>query len=457
MRSRGLLFTLLLLLLAASAGPGASANPTASRLFLPLVMTGAPPARGLFGLELTARGSPELVARANSAGAGWLRLNGLAWRDVEPAPDAGYSWDAPATQALEVGLRRAAELKLPVVLVIHGSPTWAVAPYSANCAPISSAHYERFTRFAAAAVARYSAPPFAVRYYELGNEPDSNLFTVDSPFGCWGRADAPLYGGGDYGRLLKVAYPAIKAASPEAQVLSGGLLLDAAYDPRTGSGAAGRFLEGMLEAGAGGSFDILAFHSYSYYDGTPDGHAGAQDWKPGYLRGVLSRYGLSKPLFNSESALLCPEATAACATAQAYAIPRLYLRALRDGLIGQVWFTYDSDSFHNTALVAPGNPQQERPAHRAFVQASRALAGLRYGGPVGGMPPGAEGYSLMGDQVTTAVLWSSGAQTMRLPVPPGAQVRCAAWDGASLICAPSDGALVLSLGPDPLYVTVGGP
>lgn len=442
------------LLLAATAGSTAASGPP-HRVFLPNVATSAPV--GLFGFELSAARGPEWVEHADALDPAWLRLNGLAWSDVEPAPDAGLSWDAPAVKALEGQLARAAALQLPVILVLHGSPAWAVAPHTANCAPINSEHYGRFARFAAAAVARYSAPPFNVRYFEIGNEPDAYIFGVDSPYGCWGRRDEPLYGGEAYGRLLMVAYPAIKAANPEAQVLNGGLLLDAAYNPVTGSGQSGRFLEGMLEAGAGRSFDILAFHSYSYYNGTPDGTLGAQDWKPAYLRGVLARYGLQKPLFNTESALLCPAATATCAEAQAYTIPRLYMRALRDGLVGQIWYLYDSDGFHNTALVEPTNPEQVRPAYRAFAQVGKALAGLSYGGPIAGLPPEAEGHSFVAGSRATYLLWSARPQVASLPIAPGSQTSCATWEGASLPCAPRGGEVSLILEPAPLYVTVTRP
>lgn len=454
MRFRTLALILVALLLTPLARPGSAAQPITT-VYFPFVVASTP--RPLLGLEVAGGGDPAWVGRAATAAPGWLRLNGLAWRAVEPTPDAGYSWSAPATQALEAQLTRAAVLGLRVVLVLHGSPTWAVAPYTADCAPIDRQHHARFARFAAAAVARYSAPPFNVLHFEIGNEPDAYIFGNDSPYGCWGRTDQDLYGGQGYGELLKAAYPAIKAANPHAQVLNGGLLLDAAYNPSTGSGQSARFLEGVLEAGAGASFDILAFHSYSNYDGTPDGHVGAQDWKPGYLRGLLARYGLSKPLFNTESALLCGQASPACALAQAHAIPRMYVRGLRDQLIGQIWYLYDNDGFRNTALVEPADPTVARPAALAFAQANRALAGMAYQGALAGLPAGAEGHRLSGQGRTTLVLWSATEQRVALAVAASAEVSCAAWDGAALPCGPSGGALTLSLGPGPVYVTLRQP
>ncbi len=50
-------------------------------------------------------------------------------------------------------------------------------------------------------------------------------------FGCWGDPnDKTYYGGEYYAEMLKRAYPAVKAANPQAIVLNGGLLLDC--DPR---------------------------------------------------------------------------------------------------------------------------------------------------------------------------------------------------------------------------------
>lgn len=450
-RTFALALTLVALALIPLARPGAAADqPT--RLLLPLVATDAP--RSMLGLEVSSTRDASWVSAAASLAPGWLRLSTLSWREVEPTPDGGYRWDGPATAAIEARMIRASELGLPVVLVLHDSPDWAVAPYGANCAPINPQHYARFARFAAAAVARYGAPPYNVRHFEIGNEPDAYIFENDSPYGCWGRRDDPYYGGREYGELLKAVYPAVKAADGRAQVLNGGLLLDGPYNASTGEGLSGRFLEGMLVAGAGGSFDILAYHSYSYAGATPNGTLGAQDWKPGYLRGVLARYGVQKPLFNNESALLCREATPGCALDQAYVIPRLYVRALRDGLIGQIWYLYDNDSFHHTALVEPDNPALTRPGHSAFAQASRALTGLGYAGPIPGLPAGAEGYRLAAPGRATLVLWSDTPQAVQLDVGAAGQVTCAAWDGATLACAPTGGTLTLSVGPGPVYVTL---
>ena len=50
---------------------------------------------------------------------------------------------------------------------------------------------------------------------------DPKLVDPDSVFGCWGDNDDDYYGGGYYADMLKMVYPAVKSADPQAQVLIG--------------------------------------------------------------------------------------------------------------------------------------------------------------------------------------------------------------------------------------------
>ncbi|MCS6880093.1 MAG: hypothetical protein RMK84_04245 [Oscillochloridaceae bacterium] len=371
---------------------------------------------------------------------------------MEPTRGGGYRWDAPAVRALEEELVRASQAGLPVILVLHGSPAWAVVPYQADCAPIAPEFHPDFARFAAEAARRYSAPPFNVRFWEIGNEPDAFIFASDSPYGCWGRVDEPLYGGQAFGALLNAVYPAIKGVNPELQVIHGGLLLDRPYNSSTDQGRSARFLEGVLEAGGGRSFDILAFHSYSYYNGTPDGTAGPEDWKPAYLRGLLARYGLTKPLIKTESALLCLAASPECAQAQADAIPRLAVRALRDDLLSSVWYIYDSDSFHRTALLEPTSPDVLRPAYTAFAYAARALGGYRYDAPVPDLAL-AEGHRLRRGREALIVVWANAPRQVSLLLGQATSLHCAEADGRLFPCVAERGRLMLMAAPAPRYIS----
>jgi hypothetical protein len=90
-----------------------------------------------------------------------------------------------------------------------------------------------------------------VAAYEIWNEPNLNYE--------WGylQPDPAVYTA-----LLQAAYRAVKAADPQALVISGGLAT-------TGDGSATAmgdlaFLQGMYDAGAQGSFDALGSHPYAF-------------------------------------------------------------------------------------------------------------------------------------------------------------------------------------------------
>ena len=96
----------------------------------------------------------------------------------------------------------------------------------------------------------------------------------NSPFGCWGDLDDPYYGGRYYSEMLKVAYPTIITADPNAQVMVGGLLLecDPVNPPEVTSGSgelkdctSDKFLEGILENDGGEYFDGVSVHAYDFY------------------------------------------------------------------------------------------------------------------------------------------------------------------------------------------------
>ena len=80
--------------------------------------------------------------------------------------------------------------------------------------------------FASYAAAILRAIP-ELRYISLGNEPNSNRFWMPQ-FGAGGTDAAAA----DYFRLLRVTYPAVKAASPNVTVLGGSLAARGADNPR---------------------------------------------------------------------------------------------------------------------------------------------------------------------------------------------------------------------------------
>ena len=446
----GLIIAALLLASVTGRPRSAVADTGLYTTYLPSISVQTQPIFGMDATSLTPEhGLDGLVA----SGASWVRAGSLFWRDAEPVEGGEYHWDVPSVQLVEQEMLAAGTHGLKLILVIRSSPAWATAPYKADCAPINPAKYARFAAFLAAAVDRYSKPPYNVEFWEIGNEPDAPIFPVDAGYGCWGVTSDPYYGGRAYGAMLKVVYPAMKARAGQISVLNGGLLLDQPYNAGTGSGRMARFLEGIFVAGAGASFDILSFHSYSFYNNTVDGSRGATDWKVGYLRELMDRYGVPrKPMLNTEAALLCTTTTPACSEAQANAIGRFYIRAIADGLLGHLWYVYDSDDFNHTALVEPADVSVQRPIYQAYRQVAALLTGARLLGPLAGQAAGIEGYRFASGTRTITVFWSNSEQTAVVPAQPGAEVACTDRSGEPIVCANVDGAVQLTARPGPLFV-----
>lgn len=187
---------------------------------------------------------PRDLALTKEMGFGWVKQN-FAWRDIEKE-DNSYDWYRPDRIVEQVN---DAGLKLLVRLDRH--PLWSVQPYlpdeqiTPNQPPY---HYQDFGDFCFALAERYKG---RIHAYQVWNEP--NLSRE------WGnRPPNPA----EYTELLKLCYENIKAADPEAIVISAGLAPtgtqppDAMPDPD--------FLQGMYDAGAADYFDVLGLNAPGY-------------------------------------------------------------------------------------------------------------------------------------------------------------------------------------------------
>lgn len=455
---RSILLLGIALVIMLSVLPAQAQQPeqTTNKLYLPFVATPSTP--GVFGFETTRLSEVRGIDLSLAIGSGisWMRRNGLRWRDVQPERGAPLRWDNTAVRHIEDDLRNAAQHQINVILVIRGSPQWAVTPYSSDCAPINPQYYADYAAFLAAVVERYSKPPFNVRYFEIGNEPDAYVFPNDAPYGCWGIEGDPYYGGRAYGTMLKTVAPAMRNANPEIKILNGGLLLYRPYDPSDPTTIPGRFFEGMLQSGAGTSFDIVSFHAYSYFaPGTREPLGPATDWRIGYLRDLLTRFNLpAKPFMRTESALLCVDVTPECRWAQADYIGRLFVRSMRDGLLANIWYKYDRDSYHNTALIEPGAGDVPRVTYFAYRNAANLLTHAVYAGQVTGVPATVEIYRFHRGSEQIDVFWSDNPQPVAFSLPVGAQARitCIDRDGGAFPCTVQNGRLQVSAERSPIYI-----
>lgn len=301
-------------------------------------------------------------------GARWSR-SWLSWDWVEPVrtDPPTYRWEP-----LDAILGAARRAGLEPIFLLGGNASWAADSF---CGPLHPDAREAFVQFLQAAVARYKEPPYAVRLWEIYNEPDS----VFGPQGyCFGTR------GWLYPETLRLAYEAIKTADPQALVLFGGLSYD--FFVNEGGRFDPAFLDDALAAGAGPYFDILAFHYYPAFAERWQAFGPGVAGKAAYLRSELARYGLEKPLALTEigrptrgpdtDPLTYDEETTA-----RFVLPALALARAAD-LAPIIWFTavdkpaepYDYGLFDAALTPEPGLA--------AYAVALAALQGAAYVGPL---------------------------------------------------------------------------
>ncbi len=400
-----------------------------------------PPAFPIGGMELHHRNANtgfDLIAATNTY---WIRRNGVFWAEVEPQ-EGVRNWAALAD--LELEMQTISQNGMQMILIVRDTPEWARQVPDKACGPIKMEKFEAFGNFLYELVQRYSAPPYNVKYWELGNEPDApySLLNSNAPYGCWGEEQDPYYGGEYYAEMLKIAYPRIKAADPEAQVLVGGLLLDCnPLNPPLKPGGSGeysdctasKYLEGILRNGGGSFFDGVSFHAYDYYSGetlysNPGWQSNSKTTGPAliaktnYLRILLAAYNQTdKFLINTETALICGRdgLEPKCQTAEfdqtkANFAAESFAAAHASGLWGNVW--YSMMGWRASGLI--DKQLQPYPVYDAYAFSLEMLAEAAYVAEVRDYP-GLMGYEFQRGEVRFWILWAlEAAQTIQLPEAP---------------------------------------
>jgi Cellulase (glycosyl hydrolase family 5) len=167
------------------------------------------------------------VNEVKALGTHWVRMF-LTWQDLEPGRGVwAQNWVGyyeQAFSALPAGTK--------VILDVVGTPRWETGSTNEHTPPAKPSEYAAFV----AALAQKWAG--RVTAFEIWNEEDEPRW--------WTGAPDPAA----YARLLKAAYPAIKAADPSATVVLGGM-----------TGNDYPFLEGVYKAGGKGSFDVVGVHT----------------------------------------------------------------------------------------------------------------------------------------------------------------------------------------------------
>ena len=421
-----------------SRASAALAEEQGPPVFLPVVVMRSVP-DSIFGIDLGAISPQNGLNEMVQAGSKWVRRGSFLWPSVEPSK-GDRKWEAVPNFESEMIAAHANGLK--TILVIQNAPGWALTDPAIPCGTVKSQEFSALASFVHDVVARYSQAPYHVQYYEIFNEPDSPyLGSKDQNWGCWGNEDDTTYYGGDtYGEMLKVVYPQVKAANSDAKVVLGGLLMDC--NPKKENCAMTKFLEGLLSAGAGNSFDVLSFHTYDYYYEGYQGQYGNPNWdtqwdtsgpainaKVEYIKNTLAKYHVpNKPLFATELALLCTNNCGAdFETSKAGFLAQNYVYALIHGVQSGIWYDVFGGWKNNGLLAKDLTPL---PAFHAYQTAQDKLGGAVFVREV-------TGYSNLkvyefnkGDRLLW-VLWSTKAEAQKINFP---RQPLGAWDnqGASL-------------------------
>ncbi len=348
-------------------------------------------ASSVFGVEMTPVSIAGGLSKMNSSYTRWVRGPEIIWKDVQPTDRNTYDWTKISSAVTEI--KNAYNVNpgsTQVIVVVRGTPAWAQnnSPYS--CGPVKQSEFSAFASFMFNLITVLESPTYSVnmayvKHWEIWNEPDIapvGPSDPDQPWGgCWGDPTDPYYGGRYYGEFLKAIYGTIKTKDPNAQLMIGGLNLDC--DPRVDPPAGktctpSKFLEGILVAGAGNSFDGVAFHAFDYalkdtsnnyllgqynnpnWPGAAWNESGpALVQKARFIRQVLAQYGVTgKFLMNTENSLLDdPYATinrpypTTLEASKSYYVAQAYAAAYAEGLRANIWFDVAGSWQRNNGLV----------------------------------------------------------------------------------------------------------
>ncbi len=347
----------------------------------------------LFGVDMYQINSYFGVAEMAAAGAYWVRPRGIYWSEVQPVEGQPPDWSV--LDGFQAQLDTAQSNGMQVIVLVRSTPDWAQAIPGVACGPIAPDKLSAFGDFLYQLVDRYKDQ---VSYWEIWNEPDvdPDLVPPDSQFGCWGDEDDDYYGGEYYAEMLKIAYPKIKEADPDAQVLVGGLLLDCDPENVCIDEKSGKFLNGILLNDGADYFDGISYHAFDYYLGSLGQYSNtnwASSWdttgpvgavKADYLRSLLDQAGLvEKYLINTEASVFCDDTFFTCddvyESTKANYVAQSYGSAFVTPLRGNLWFSSRAN-FHNTDLLGDG--LVPKPAYHAYLFAQSLLARAEYVGIV---------------------------------------------------------------------------
>jgi len=199
-----------------------------------------------YGMHVFLWWKPDIALRdiglVQDMGFGWVKQQ-FSWREIEGIEKGQFDWYRPDTIVDEV---ERAGLKL--IVRLDRQPFWSEPldnQYQDNQPP---ANYQDYADYCGAVAERYRS---RIAAYQVWNEP--NLTRE------WGNLPPDPVA---YTALLKGCYEAIKAADPQAIVISSGLAPTGTHSDEAMPDDL--YLQAMYDAGAADYFDVLGVNAPGY-------------------------------------------------------------------------------------------------------------------------------------------------------------------------------------------------
>jgi hypothetical protein len=245
-----------------------------------------------------------------------------SWKDLEPAKG---QWDFARLDAL---INLATEHHEQVILTLAMTPQWASSrPYEtciytpgSAAPPASMKDWEDYVN---TVTRRYKG---RIAYYEMWNEVDLK--------GFWSGTDAELL------VMQQSAYSIIKKNDPNAQLIAASIT----------AGYGLPFLERLLKLGYANSADIIGYHFYV----SPSGPE-AIGTLASRVEALLTKYGVDKPLWNTETGWHPPANYFPNEDAMAGVVVRALLIARSAGISRFLWYCWDNHGWVNLFMTEDDN------------------------------------------------------------------------------------------------------
>lgn len=429
------------------------------RVLLPIVAKNYDPQVPLFGAQFLGFDG-TLLNYAADAGVRWIRL--LApWSIIEPVHTTPrtYNWSYLDSIVAQVSQKNAS-----LILTIGSQPSWA-ATYPMG--PLNDPN--DLLEFMSALVDRYDGDGFndapgspVVQYFELYNEPD-NTSVDGAASGAWGPWG---HNGAGYAHLLQMLYPAVKAASPKANLVMGGIALD--WFEENGGVFDSQFLDDVLRACQGKQcFDIANFHYYPVFRRRWEPYGRDLIGKTNYVKQKLTAYGFTnvKLICTETSWGSKPPTDPADWTSpelQDRYVVKTFVRGMASGLESLIWYAIqETGESYLPGLLQSNN--QPKSSYWVYQRMTAMFAGARYVRSLALAETGSskiEGYVLTsGSGRRLDVVWTEDQTYFdpnddpQLPLVVNArQLRVVDKSGRETWLFSATGQITVTVGGSPLYL-----